>query len=476
MSLVNERNVALGSGGIRKLALPWALGSLALSMLMPSLDTGIANVGLPTLARAFAASFQAVQWVVLAYLLAITSLIVSGGRLGDLLGRKRLLQAGIGLFTAASLLCGAAQAFWQLLAARAVQGLGAAVMMAMTVALVAATVPKERTGSAMGLLGTMSAIGTMLGPSLGGMLIQAFGWRVIFLVNVPLGLLTMVLAQRHLPMDPPRPESARTGFDGMGTLWLAVSLLAYALSMTTGHAPFGPRNLALLLAALLGAGLFLRVEAGTAKPLLPLARFREPALKAALPMNAIVSTIMMATLVVGPFFLSRGLGFDPARVGLIMAVGPLISTLGGVTAGRVVDRWGAPRVVRLGLLEMAVGAAALAMLPEAFGIAGYLAAILILTPGYQLFQAANTTAVMMDVDPDLRGVTSGLLSLSRNLGLITGASFMGAVFRWASKAVDMTAARPEAVAAGMRATFGVAVVLIVLAAVITKPRRAEPAT
>jgi fucose permease len=121
---------------------------------------------------------------------------------------------------------------------------------------------------------------------------------------------------------------------------------------------------------------------------------------------------------------------------------------------------------------MAVGAAALATLPTAFGIAGYLAAILILTPGYQMFQAANNTTAMMDVDPDLRGVTSGLLSLSRCLGLIIGASFMGAVFRLASKAVDITRARPEAVAAGMRATFGVAVVLIVLASVLTRERRA----
>ena len=463
-----EWDGAVCAGGVKKLSLPLALASLSLSMLMPSLDTGIANVGLPTLARAFAASFQGVQWVILAYLLAITSLIVGGGRLGDLLGRKRLLQAGLGVFTAASLLCGAAHAFWQLLAARAVQGLGAAAMMAMTLAMVGATVPKERMGSAMGLLGTMSAVGTMLGPSLGGILIQAFGWRVIFLINVPLGLLNLVLAQRHLPMDPPRLEPAEAPFDRVGTLLLALSLVAYALAMTTGHARFGPLNVALALAALLLVGLFLRFEAGTASPLLPLARFREPALKAALTMNAIVSAIMMTTLVVGPFYLSRALGLDQARVGLTMAVGPLLSTLTGVLAGRVVDRWGAPRVVRIGLLEMAAGAGALATLPAGFGPAGYLAAILVLTPGYQLFQAANNTSVMMAADPGLRGVTSGLLSLSRNLGLITGASLMGAVFRFASAAEDITTARPEAVATGMRATFAVAVALIVLAAAIAR--------
>ena len=148
-----------------------ALASLSLAMLLSSLGTSIANVGLPTLAQAFDASFQAVQWVVLAYLLAMTTLIVGVGRLGDMFGRRRLLLAGIGLFTAASVLCGVAPTLWLLIAARAAQGLGAAIMMALAMALVGETVAKARTGSAMGLLGTMSAIGTALGPSLGGVLI-----------------------------------------------------------------------------------------------------------------------------------------------------------------------------------------------------------------------------------------------------------------------------------------------------------------
>ena len=139
-------------------------------MLLSSLGTSIANVGLPTLAQAFTASLQQVQWIVLAYLLAITTLIVSVGRLGDLTGRRRLLLAGIFLFTVASILCGVAPTLWLLIAARAAQGVGAAIMMALSMAFVGETVPKERTGSAMGLMGTMSAIGTTLGPSLGGVL------------------------------------------------------------------------------------------------------------------------------------------------------------------------------------------------------------------------------------------------------------------------------------------------------------------
>lgn len=198
----------VGSGE-HTISIRWALASLSLSILMPSLDTSIANAGLPTLAQAFTASFQAVQWIVLAYLLAITTLIVSVGRLGDIIGRRRLLLIGICLFTVASGLCGLAPTLWVLIAARAAQGLGAAVMMALTMACVSETVPQEQTGRTMGLLGTMSAIGTTLGPSFGGLLIAGLGWRAIFLINIPLGILNFLLAQRYLPVDRQQPEADR---------------------------------------------------------------------------------------------------------------------------------------------------------------------------------------------------------------------------------------------------------------------------
>ena len=173
------RDEAVAGSVERTPSVRWALASLSLSMLLSSLGTSIANVGLPTLAQAFNASFQEVQWIVLAYLLAITTLIVSVGRLGDITGRRRLLLAGIFLFTVASSLCGVAPTLGLLIAARAAQGLGAAIMMALTMAFIGDTVPKEKTGSAMGLLGTMSAIGTALGPSLGGVLIAGLGWPAI---------------------------------------------------------------------------------------------------------------------------------------------------------------------------------------------------------------------------------------------------------------------------------------------------------
>jgi EmrB/QacA subfamily drug resistance transporter len=444
----------------------WALTALSLSMLLSSLGTSIANVGLPTLAQAFDASFQDVQWVVLAYLLAITTLIVSVGRLGDIAGRRRLLLSGIVLFTVASVLCGVAPRLWLLIAARAAQGLGAAIMMALTLAFVGEMIPKAKTGSAMGLLGTMSAIGTALGPSLGGVLIDGLGWRAIFLVNVPLGFLAFLFAYRQLPADRRDPKTDQPGFDNVGTLLLALTLAAYALAMTVGRGSFGPLNIALLLAAGCGIGLFVVAEARAASPLIRLAMFRDPVLSASLAMSALVSTVMMATLVVGPFYLSLALGLDAALVGLVLSVGPLVVALTGVPAGRIADGFGAQRTTIVGLIGMTAGCFTLSMMPAALGIPGYIAPIAITTIGYALFQTANNTVVMADAPADQRGVISGLLNLSRNIGLITGASLMGAVFALASSTIDMKTAQPEAAARGMRITFAVATVLIVLAMVI----------
>jgi EmrB/QacA subfamily drug resistance transporter len=466
-----ERDEAATESADRGLSVRGALTGLSLSMLLSSLGTSISNVGLPTLAQAFTASFQEVQWIVLAYLLAITTLIVGVGRLGDITGRRRLLLAGIFMFTVASVLCGFAPTLWLLIAARAAQGLGAAVMMSLTLAFVGETVPKAKTGSAMGLLGTMSAIGTALGPSLGGILIAGLSWRAIFLVNVPLGLLTFLLAHRYLPMDRRGPKTDRAGFDPVGTLLLALTLAAYALAMTIGRGRFGLLNMALLVAAAFGAALFVLTEARAASPLIRLAMFRDAGLSASLAMSALVSTVMMATLVVGPFYLSRALGLDAAMVGLVLSVGPLVAALTGVPAGRIADRFGAQRVTLGGLLGIAAGSFLLSMLPATLGLAGYIAPIAIMTAGYGLFQTANNTAVMTDVRPDQRGVVSGMLNLSRNLGLITGASVMGAVFALASAAIDITTARPEAVATGMRMTFAVAAILIVVALAIAAGSR-----
>ncbi len=369
--------------------------ALSLSMLLASLGTSIANIALPDLAKAFSAPFAEVQGVVVSYLAALTISVVVAGRLGDLYGLKRMQLAGLTLFAVASLLSAMAPDLPLLMAARAVQGVGAAFLMTISMALMRETASEARIGRAMGLLGTASALGTALGPSLGGALIPLAGWRGIFWVQVPLAALALILAIAALPADRARGKAR-------------------------------PANM------------FAVME----RRLLP-----------NLIVNIVVAAVMMATLVVGPFYLGLALGLKAASVGLVMSVGPVISIVSGVPSGRLVDAWGARAVLSIGLALLAAGAFLLAILPQILDVAGYIAAIIVLTPGYQLFQAANNTAALADVPKERRGMASGLLGLSRNIGLMAGASLMGAVFAYGAGTGDFIHAAPAAISAGMQLTF-----------------------
>lgn len=443
-----------------------ALVCLSLCMLIPSLSISITNVALPVFAATFAISGQAAQWVVLAHLLAVTTLVVTAGRLGDLIGRRTLLLYGLLLFTGASLACAVAPSFWFLVAARFLQGVGAAVLTALSMAFVGDVVPKERMGSAMGLLGTMSAVGTALGPALGGALIARFGWSSIFLVNVPLGGVALATAWLFLrradaPQIPSRPR-----FDPPGILLLALALGCHSLSMTVGGGDLGRSNILLLLLAAAFAGAFVMVERASPAPLVRLDLFADTRLCASFVAGMLVMTVVMATLVVGPFYLSDALGLDALELGLVMSSGPIAAALTGVPAGRLVDRLGASRMSLIALSAAMSGACAFALASSGGGVAAYVGCLVVITSGYALFQAANNTFALKDAPADQRGVISGLLTLSRNLGLVTGASAMGGLYAIAFAAYRDSMQGAAASAAAMRITFLAGATLIGVAMLV----------
>ncbi|MFT3811071.1 MAG: MFS transporter [Micropepsaceae bacterium] len=379
--------------------------ALALATLLASLGTSIANIALPTLVEAFSAPFAQVQAVVVAYLAALTISVVIAGRLGDRYGLKPALVGGLITFAAASVLCALASNLWLLIGARALQGIGAAFLMTLAMALMRQTAGEARVGRAMGLLGTVSALGTALGPSLGGVLIPVTGWTGIFWVQVPLALLALVLTVTLLPDEPSRraPRSA-----------------SQSAVVDRGLVP-------------------------------------------SLAINVLVAAVMMTTLVAGPFYLSLGLGLEPGQVGFVMAVGPAIAIFSGVPAGRLVDAWGSDRVLAAGLILLTTGALLLAFAPNMMGVIGYLLSVIVLTPGYQLFQAANNTAALANVPAARRGTVSGALNLSRNIGLIAGASLMGAVFAFGVGTGEFANAPSSGIADGMRLTFLLASAMILVA-------------
>lgn len=382
--------------------------TLGLSILLASLGTSIVNIALPTLAEVFLLPFIQVQAVVIGYLISLTITVVIAGRLGDRYGCKSMLIVGLVIFSLASLLCSVAPSLWILVAARSFQGIGAAFLMTLAMALTRQTVSKSQVGRAMGMLGTISALGTALGPVLGGFLIALSGWQSIFGLQFILASIAIILAWVLLPNDCIRKQIP-------------------TLSSWQPDQNIVPNLL----------------------------------------VNLLVATVMMSTLVIGPFYLSLGLSLDQIQVGLIMGIGPVVAILSGIPSGRLVDCWGSRYIVTIGLIFLIIGSFMLAIVPKLMGISGYILPIIILTSGYQLFQAANNTMTLADVPKARQGVVSGLLSLSRNMGLIIGASVMGAIFSFGVGTNQFNQATALAIIDGMQFTFLCAGALMIVGLLIS---------
>ncbi len=451
-----------------------ALVSLSLTTLMASLDTSIANSGLPAISKALNASFQSSQWIVLAYLLTITSLVVPAGRAADFFGRRRLLITGIASFTVASAACGLAPSIEWLIAARAVQGLGAALMMALTLALAKEVAIEGKTGSAIGLLGTMSAVGTALGPTLGGLLIAYSGWPAIYLVNLPIGMINIALVLRAFGAEPPTMKRDFKSFGLPSVIFLTVALAVYSASMTVGHGHWSYQNGILLGMAVAMAAIFSSVDRRQPLPLLNPKVLNQPTIASGLIASGLVSAVIMSTIVVGPYYLAQALHLNAIQAGLVLSVGPIVVAAIGFPAGRLADRFGAQTIQKLGLVQVGLGCLVMASIPWQWGIVGYIAALAIVTSGYAFFQTANNALVMATAHNEDRGLVSGGLNLSRNLGLITGTSVMGAIYSAAASTGDATVAS----SLGLRATFtvGMALALSALIAVRRSERRSQPSS
>lgn len=439
------------------------LAALAAASLTASLGISVASVLLPTLTRSFGVTVSEAQWVVLAYLMAVTVTIVSAGRLGDLFGPRRVMISGLIVFIAASVLSATAPGLGLLILGRALQGVGGAILIALPMSIARDMVPSGQLGAAMGLLGTTSAAGTALGPSLGGLVLAWSGWRIAFWLLAGFAVLTLVLALLAIPRDGLRPRVSFRSLDIPGTAVLIVVLVAYSLATSGGVTGVRLSPAVLMAGVPMATVLFVAVEARASAPLVPMKVLLDRKTGAGFAMNILIGTVMMATLVVGPFFLSFSLGLGEAVVGMVLAIGPGVAALSGVPAGRLTDRYGAGRVMCAGLVQTMLGLLCLAFLPRQFGVGGYIVALIVLTPAFQMFLAANNTAVMSGASKKQRGRLSGLLGLSRNLGLMTGASAMSSLFVGVMGTGNAADAQVADVSRAFSATFTAAAVLAMIA-------------
>lgn len=403
------------------------LFSLACALLMPTLGVSITNVALPDLAHSFNASISSVSWLVISYLVSVVTFIIGAAVLGDIFGRKPLLLLGIGIFSVASFICAISVNLSMLVAARMIQGLGAALILSQTLALASSAQPKK-IGSAMGLLSTTAAIGTALGPVVGGFLLEIFGWQSIFWTMFALGCVSFSLNSLFIPNALLKLSGRYKDYDFLGTLLLGFACLLYALSMTLHSPMLTTSNLMLLAGAALVFTLFLIRQHKCKAPLIKLTFFHNKLRNVTLAANFFVDLVAMSTLVIGPYFLTYRFGVSGLDLGILMAIGPFLSACSGYPAGKLVDLIGAKRVMFLGLSCMFIGILCFAFLPILFGLAGYIAALFVLTPGRQMFLTSNHSYVMSGAAQNEKGLASGVLNLVKNLGLMTGASMMVGVF------------------------------------------------
>ena len=444
---------------------------LAMCTASAQWGTSAVNAALPEMAS-WAGSTAHAQWAVVSYLLALTAASLVVGYLGDLLGRIGVLQGGLLLFGGASVLCALAPTIWILILGRVLQGVGAASMTALPLALVRDKVPAERSGIVMGTLGTAMAIGTASGPALGGLLIGVWGWPAIFWAMLPLALVLLGAwlwmgagENRKDSMVRSTRQRTRSDFDLLGTATLVALIAILSFVFTTAKMAFLPL-LGLLLTALMLLVFLVLIERRVSHPILPADMLRHPVVAGGALLNVTVAAIMMSTLVVGPFYLTGALGLGTAAMGVAMSAGPLTSVCVGVLAGRLVDRGTPERLLTLGILLMAVAASAFAVLPPLIGLPGYLTGTVLLAPGYQLFMAANNTQVMRQVPGVRRGTTAGLLSLSRSIGQVIGASLIASFFAVVVGG-PAQAPRPD-FDTGLHVVFGALALILLVAALVSR--------
>lgn len=407
---------------------PWlALITICLGFFMAMLDATIVSIAVPTVLRDLDASLDAVLWVFNAYILVIAVLLITGGRVGDLLGRRRVFVAGLAVFTFASLLCGLAQTPGQLIAARVLQGVGAALLTPQTIALVLTVFPFERLGVAFGIYGAVAGVAAIAGPTLGGLLVDWFGWRWIFFVNLPVSAVTVALAYLTLPDV---RHGARPRFDIRGVVLASAGLLAVTFGLIEGERYRWSSVILILIAGgivLLGAFVWTQRRPDGLVPLL-LFRHRNFSL-----MNVMTGAVQFALLGVYlplAIYLQSVLGLSALEAGAALIAMPLVSTVVAPFAGHLADRGGSRWTLVAGTALFAAGIVMLAAVagPESNGWV-LQPALIVAGVGTGLIFAPMTTVAMRDLPLEVAGAASGVLNTTRQFGNILGTVAVGALLQ-----------------------------------------------
>ncbi|PAW78562.1 MAG: hypothetical protein B9S32_06470 [Verrucomicrobia bacterium Tous-C9LFEB] len=451
----------------------WLIASVAFAAFVSSLDGSIVSIALPDLARDLQVPITTTSQVMVSYILFMSASLPLVGKLGSMFGAKRLFLSGFLLFGIGSLICGLSRTLDVLVAARILQSVGAAALLATGYVLVAEHLPPDRRGMAMGLLGASASVASIVGPPVGGFMTQAWGWSSIFLINVPLCVIALFFGWHYLPHDPPINEAEKSApFDWFGLLFITLALVGinHGLNRIDLEGWSSEEGLLYLSGGVLFTWLFIRQEKRARAPIIPGAVFGD--FHVILAMISVIAVMMIlgCLTILGPFFLQRVHDLPPGKVGLVMTVPGLIMLLAAPISGLIADRMGPERLSALAAGLLSGSCLLMAMLNATSSVLHITVVFSLLGLSIGLFFPPNSSYVMGLATRELRSVTASTYNVFKNIGMLLGISVLGSlaytVARSHFKGLPET---PEenrlAMAIGFSAAMSGAVVLALIAAI-----------
>ena len=449
--------------------------NVVLMTFMATLDSSIVNVALPEMSKHLSVSTEAIAWVVTSYLLVIVGTILVFGRLGDLKGKTRVFQLGIVIFTFGSLLCGISDSFIILIIARAIQGLGAAATMATNQGIITHVFPSNERGRALGISGTFVALGSLAGPPLGGVIVDALNWKFIFLINVPIGIIVYLLGIKILPRT---KNISSEKLDVKGAALFAVSIVSLFMSLILGEEQgyLQPIILAGFLMFLITFIVFIIVEKRTEVPLLQLSLFKNRLFTLSIFCAFTSFIAISSSTIIMPFYLQYTKAYSPLFTGLILMVYPLILAVVAPVSGYLSDKIGSEFLTFVGLSLNAVGLFLMSTLHETSSLVYLILFVSLMSIGNGLFQSPNNSLIMSNAPTHMLGISGSINALIRNLGMISGISIAVLILygrmshKIGYKVSDYVAGRDDVFIYGMKGAYLTAACICLFGAILTAIR------
>ena len=457
----------------------WTLGALCFALFMIMLDNTVVNVALPAIQKDLGISRSELEWTVAAYALTFASLLLTGGKLGDLVGRRGIFIVGLIVFTASSLFCGLSGSATELIAARAVQGVGAALMMPSTLSIISATFAVRERGTAIGIWAGVSAMALAIGPLLGGIITEHISWNWIFYVNVPIGIVGVIVSILVVPESKDTSHEQRLDLPGLLTSGIGLLALVYALIEANNYGWTSVRIMTLFVVAAVCLVSFVILEMHQRLPLLDLSLFRNGTFAGANLVAILVTLAMFGIFVFFPIYMQTFRGWSPIQAGAALLPWTLMIVVFAPIAGKLSDRVGSRWLIAGGMTVVSICCLLLSTVTLHSSFWDMLPAFLLGGLGMSFVMTPMSAAAMGAAPVDKAGVASGVLNTFRQVGVALGIGVMGAIIADRAGAAAAGGASPpqafvDGLTYGMRVSAGICFAGAIAAAVlIRKYRHAE---